>query len=178
MLSPGVSLFELTVVLAVAGILTTLFIYSTQYMMLRTRVARVNEEHRVLTRALQNYEADHGMFPETRLGLHALEGPIAYMVRIPSDPFAKIGRNAEYVYVGLSNDDRRWLLISCGPDGDGDVLRAMQLLRKNSATGVNTEDDADTLTIPAEQMDSILTLMTYDPTNGLRSGGDIVTTSR
>lgn len=166
--------------LTVAAILTALFIYSAQYFVVKTRVSRVKEEMRVLSRALQNYEADHGVFPESgsSRGLHRLEGPIAYMVRVPSDPFKGAGRSMEYAYIGLPNDERRWLIVSCGPDGDSDVLRALTLSYKNSATGVLSEDDLDTLTISSEQVDAVLSLTTYDPTNGLRSSGDIVTTSR
>ena len=176
------SLFELMVVLAVAGILTLLFVYSARYLMVTTRVSRVKEEHRVLKRALENYEADYGQFPQSAPGLHALDGPIAYLVRIPADPFGQ-GEDQEYVYLRTEENRHRWLIISRGPDGDSDFLDSLRFRSFNSTLqtgGGNTDgdDDSETYALDVGDVTRLLSLVAYDPTNGLMSNGDIITTSR
>jgi type II secretory pathway pseudopilin PulG len=175
----AVSLFELMVVLVVGAILTVFFIYSAQYLTVSTRVSRVEHEHRVLSRALQNYEADYSTFPDMKAGLHALYGPIAYMVRIPPDPFS--GRSErEYAYVSFPGGSKiRWILISLGPDHDSDVIGALSLGSAEKSLGIGPFDDrANTLSLSTEQIESVLARHTYDPTNGLVSGGDIVLVNR
>jgi len=174
----AVALFELLVVLAVASILTMFFIYSAQYLMVSTRVSRVKEEQRVLARALQNYEADYGTYPNTRAGLDALYGPVAYLVCIPSDPFSTRG-DVEYGYIGSPGGGYRWLIVSVGPDRRSDLLAAPGFIRGEGGLMMGKiEDKPATLSLPTEKIETLLTLMTYDPTNGLISGGDIITTNR
>jgi hypothetical protein len=174
----GVALFELLVVLAVAAILTVFFVYSAQYLMVSTRVSRVKEEQRVLTRALQNYETDYGTFPNMKTGLHALYAPVAYMVRIPPDPFGARG-DEEYVYISSPGGGYRWLLVSQGPDHRSDLLLGLGLVRGEGGllTG-KSEDKSATLSLRSESVETLLTRFTYDPTNGLISGGDIIAASR
>ena len=169
------TLFELLVVLVVAAILTAFFIYSAQYLIVSTRISRVKEEQRVLARALQNYETDYSASPNTETGLHSLYGPVAYMVRIPADPFSN-QESEEYAYVGSPGGDYRWLLISRGPDRHSDLLSAMGLVRgQGGGLTIGVSDDkAATLPLSAEKIDTLLTRLTYDPTNGLKSPGDIV----
>ena len=176
--STAVALFELLVVLVVAGILTVFFVYSAQYLITTTRVSRVREEQRVLSRALQNYEADYAAFPGTQSGLHALYAPVAYMVRIPNDPFSGHANN-EYVYISSPGGGYRWLIISQGPDRQSDLLRALGLAQGTSGMIFAPADDRpDTRPLPVEKFETLLTLCTYDPTNGLVSGGDIITANR
>ena len=173
----AVTLFELLVVLVVASILTVLFVYSAQYLMVSSRVSRVQEEHRVLTRALQNYEADYGSLPSNRIGLHALCAPVAYMVRIPADPFSD-RESDEYLYVKSSSGDFRWVIVSAGPDHRSDLLRTLRSQPKGTVIVGSAEDRADTLSLPAGDLEAFLPSLTYDPTNGLVSGGDIITIAR
>lgn len=176
----AVSFFELMVVFAVAAILTSFFIYSAQYLVVRTRVSRVKEEHRVLKRALQNYEADYGEFPETASGLHALDGPIAYLVRIPSDPFSA-GEGEEYNYVRTDEREHRWLIVSRGPDGDSDLFKELRRRQQQNAPRVGApaaEDDPNTWSASMRNLGDLIGIVMYDPTNGLISNGDIITTSR
>lgn len=171
-------MFELLVVLAVAGILTVFFVYSAQYLMVSTRISRVKEEERVLTRALQNYETDYGVFPSTQSGLHALYAPVAYMVRVPDDPFSP-RNDQEYVYIASPGGGYRWLLISQGPDRRSDLLRRLGFVTSEAGLMMGrAEDKPGTLSLRAESFETALTLCTYDPTNGLVSGGDIITASR
>lgn len=171
----AITLFELLVVLAVAAVLMVIFIYSAQYLVINTRISRVKEEHRILSRALQNYEADYSEYPSTRVGLHALNGPIAYMVRVPNDPFSS-GESKGYAYVRFPGTRYPWVLISRGPDGDDDFLNALTIGHTGGALAAG--DNTDTLTVPALQMQLLLAVVAYDPTNGLKSKGDIVTAGR
>jgi type II secretory pathway pseudopilin PulG len=168
-------LFELLIVFLVAAILTAFFLYSAQYLTVSSRISRVKEEHRVLTRALQNYEADYGVFPGNDSGLHALCAPVAYMVRIPNDPFGT-GKNEEYIYISSPGGGCRWLLISDGPDHRSDFLAAVKGQQLPPALVTARKDDRTaTLSLPAEQVEAFLVRYTYDPTNGLMSPGDIIT---
>jgi len=171
----GVTLFELLVVLVVSSILMALFVVTAQYLMTSSRVSRVKEEHRVLTRALQNYESDFGTAPSTQLGLRALCAPVAYMVQVPADPFS-LRQNNRYSYVRLPGESSRWLIVSEGPDCRTDVLNAFGLRQRGGAlVGGRTDDRPDTLSLPTEAIETILARLTYDPTNGLVSAGDIIT---
>ena len=171
----AVTLYEMLVVLAVAGILTVFFCYSAQYLIVTTRVSRVKEEHRVLSRALQNYEADYAGYPNTRTGLHALYAPVAYMVRIPTDPFSA-SREIEYAYIGAPSAGIRGLIISQGPDRKSDLLQGLGLARSAAGAIIGRPDDrSDTFSLRGQPIESLLTLYTYDPTNGIVSGGDIIT---
>jgi type II secretory pathway pseudopilin PulG len=168
-------LFELLVVLAVAAILTVFFVYSAQYLMVSTRVSRVKEEQRVLTRALQNYETDYGACPNMKTGLHALYAPVAYMVRIPPDPFSVRG-DEEYVYISSPGGGYRWLLVSQGPDHHSDLFPFVR--GEGGLLTGKSEDNSATLSLRSESVETLLTRFTYDPTNGLISGGDIIAASR
>jgi len=164
--------------MVVGAVLVAFFIYSSRYLMVSTQVSRVKEEHRILTRALQNYQADYGTFPDNKNGLHALYGPIAYIVRVPKDPFSQ-GEPQEYLYIASPGGGYRWLLISDGPDGDCDLLEALGMNRRQlSVVFGEKEDEPNTLSLPAERISQVLNLVTYDPTNGLISGGDIITVGR
>ncbi|MCX8036293.1 MAG: prepilin-type N-terminal cleavage/methylation domain-containing protein [Candidatus Sumerlaeia bacterium] len=176
--SAALSLYELLVVLALVAILTLLLFVSAQQLMISSRISRVQEEHRVLTRALQNYESDYGMYPGTNIGLRALCAPVAYMVRIPNDPFSARS-DQPYVYIGLPGRNARWILISEGPDRKSDVLAALGLRQKGAALlGGFPDDRGDTLSLLAVNIEALIPRLSYDPTNGLVSGGDIITVTR
>jgi len=60
------------------------------------------------------------------------------------------------MYFAYHTDEKRFLLIPTGPDHDYDILPSEDL-----------NGDATSAWIPS------LVVRTYDPTNGIESGGDI-----
>lgn len=115
----GLTLFELTTVLTVVFILALMAFYSSRALVERTKVGRVREEHRLLARALQNYNVDYADFPDSTIGLEVLVRPTAYMGSVPQDPFQPGG--GTYVYLRCKAVEGGCVLISPGPDGDFDL---------------------------------------------------------
>ena len=62
--------------------------------------------------ALESWKIDHKSYPDN---LFVLTTPIAYMTRIPKDPFTQ---NEVFRYKKISDED--FLLWSVGPDGKDD----------------------------------------------------------
>lgn len=170
----GFTLFELMVVITVTLILTAIFIYSSRHLIITTKLSRVKEEHKVLSRALQNYQMDYNDYPNNVVGLRALNAPTAYLASLPSDPFLSPS-NHTYVYYYEPGYPYNYILISAGPDGDLDFNEYYLSAVSTLASGGSTPQ-------PSQQAENILKefLQTrvYDPTNGLNSDGDIVTLSR
>ncbi len=112
----GFTLFELSVVVLIGIIIVTFLILSAQSLLIRTKVSRVKEEHRMLTRALQNYLMDYSALPNSTQGLRTLERPTAYMGTLPRDPFQG-GRVGTYLYLQPNSSEIASVIISPGPDG-------------------------------------------------------------
>ena len=169
----GFTLFELMVVIAVTLILTGIFIYSSRHLIITTKLSRVKEEHKVLSRALQNYQMDYNDYPNNTVGLKALNAPTAYLASLPSDPFLSDG-NRTYVYYYEPGYPYNYVLISAGPDGDLDFYEYYL-----SAVSSPAGEGATPQPQPAENaLKDFLKTRAYDPTNGLNSDGDIITLSR
>lgn len=83
----------------------------------------------------------------------ALTTPIAFISTYPTDPFAP-DEKATYGYY-VSKDNRKYIILSAGPDGDYDITPAQDL-------------PADTL-----RWQSAILNKTYDSTNGTKSNGDL-----
>jgi prepilin-type N-terminal cleavage/methylation domain-containing protein len=170
----GFTVFELMVVITVALILSLIFIYSSHHLIITTKISRVKEEHKVLARALQNYQMDYNDYPNNAEGLKALSAPTAYLASLPSDPFLP-GANHTYAYYYEPGYPYNYILISAGPDGDLDFYD-YYLNALNAPAGDGAAPQ------PSQQAENalqeFLRTRVYDPTNGLNSDGDIVTLSR
>ncbi|MCC5875379.1 MAG: prepilin-type N-terminal cleavage/methylation domain-containing protein [Candidatus Sumerlaeia bacterium] len=113
--SRGLSLFELLVVLTIAAVLAGLAYFAMTNVLHRTKHQRVLEEHRLLSRALQNYSLDHGNIPAASQGLAPLLRPTVYMASLPRDPF-QTGETSSYLYLVPNHREVAAILISPGPD--------------------------------------------------------------
>lgn len=115
---------------------------------LRSRVAQVWLDHRVLAEALLAYSVAHGDYPPgAPAALPRLTTPTAFTPRLPRDPFQS-GRERAYLYRNETDDDSappaawvQFTLLGIGPDGEWSPRHAP---------------------------------LHYDPSNGLRSPGDII----
>jgi type II secretory pathway pseudopilin PulG len=170
----AITLFEMMIVLSVTLILSGLLIFSSRHLLIRTKMERVKEEHRVLSRALQNYRMDYNDLPDK---LQALNAPTAYLSRIPTDPFfkKKITKPYDYFHHPVKGFD--YLIISAGPDGDMDLDILMkdyiQLSGYSSTNNSDFEDFRNEML--ANLIPVYMNIKTYDPTNGIISDGDIIT---
>ena len=170
----AITLFEMVIVLAVTMILSMIFIYSSKHILIRTKMERVKEEHRVLQRALANYRMDYNDYPSR---LSALNAPTAYLSSLPSDPFNNLKRGEIYTYYHQPSPGYRFIIVSTGPDGRNDleemVDRYMQMASGSSGSGSDdppwTRRDIIALILPTYMATRI-----YDPTNGAVSAGDVI----
>lgn len=170
----GVTFFEITVVFVVIAILVVVAVLSTRRLAVETKLARVREEHRVLTRALQNYYFDLSDFPTQIQGLAPLREPVTYLASIPRDIFARgEDRSQPYVYRTWHGELQTvWLLLSRGPDGDIDLDETPTGLVQPLIPSLS-----GTATVGGTRLPDFLIALSYDPTNGLGSSGDIYTLS-
>lgn len=142
-------------------------------------ISRVKADHRTLATALESYKIDHGAFPSP-LPLHALgfdpallkelgiehlgtappalSTPVSYVATSSyADPHAPLPEPRPYIYF-FEGD--QWILISPGNDGvyDADPV--------NGGGGF------------ANWTPDYVASVTYDPSNGGYSGGDIMRTAK
>ncbi|MDK2970688.1 MAG: Type secretion system protein [Candidatus Sumerlaeota bacterium] len=151
----------------------------------RSKVARTRSDMRSMATAIETYRVDHNDYPAWSLdpalnargsaeipslrtwpegtssyeGLHmTVTSPIAYITSLPEDIFAD--EKVTFGYYAIPGDKDSgsrpaWLLFSPGPDGDFDIK--WEMLKPGG--------------LPANS--PWLLPMTYDPTNGTVSDGDI-----
>lgn len=100
-----------------------------------------------------------------------LTTPVAFLATIPSDPFAD-SNNANFGYTNAY--DEGWLIWSYGPNGDEIFGSEIDHALKNSENWSNVQWDKCTVYNPAKATPLPgLSWITYDPTNGTSSPGDI-----
>jgi hypothetical protein len=148
-----------------------------QYEEAHTRIqcATVQKDMQRLGEALRAFSMDRKSYPlpaEGVKGINAAAGPgepvfayptfdgtlttpLAYITSQPTDPFAPVPGSG-YLY---HSRGKGWMLMSAGPDGDYDVPSAF----------FHQSDAPSSVT---------LLLSAYDPTNGMKSSGDILRFSR
>lgn len=120
--------------------------------------------------------------------------PISYITTVPTDPFAKQAAGfLTYCYRAASNTKNGWVLTSFGPDADVLEDRGGRLgVGTDNPNPLSTFSDTKTparlgdvneravisvfegqLILP-EGLQSALTDLSYDPTNGTISDGDVI----
>lgn len=134
----------------------------------RAKVARVQADLRSIATALETYYVDNNEYPamtkEGELSLQTLTSPVAYLSdhSYVTDSFSKDSKQMfGYLY---DKKQGRYILVSNGPDMDRDIT--WDLIREN----VDLEK--------TEDLKAFLESLTYDPTNGITSDGDIVRMQR
>lgn len=167
---------EMLVVLAVFSILAIMFFFSSNTAIVKTKLSRVMQEEKFLARALQSYEGDYLDVPTQLQGLSRLKSPVAYLSKIPTDPFNKAAKDTrEYGYISDLSPNHRWIIVSVGPDGESDIQNAIDEI--NQGKDVKQSNSPwpyrASLMTPAEAKEFI-SRYSYDPTNGSISKGDII----
>lgn len=187
------TLFELSVVVIIAVVLASLAVLSTQSLLVRTKVSRVQQDQRTIARAIQNYIMDYSALPAPSQGLESLTQPTVYLGSVPRDPFQREGT---YLYLNPGSREFASIIISPGPDGKFDVppelLRFASVQSIDSARpglpsamkafpgGETTSDEEVPPPTMTEAESAILStymrLGQYDPAKG--TDGDIITIVR
>lgn len=123
--SPGVTLIEALIIIAVIAILGAIAIPNYNTAQTRARVARTTAGMATLRAGLDAYRADQGVFPETDwgqpvdrrgAGLHRLTTPVAYVGALPKSAFAEqaLGDAAEWRHARTDRTVLYTRAILCG----------------------------------------------------------------
>lgn len=169
----GLTYGEMLIVLAVFAMLALMFILSSNYALVKTRLSRVMQEQRLIGRALSDYEAQSSGLPTQDEGLDVLLHPISYMTTIPIDPFHdQRDGEREYMYYTNVSASHRSLVISVGPDGDSDLGRLLDVFSVQRGVGGPQRPTAALMT--QREAEALIAQFSYDPTNGTISNGDII----
>jgi len=166
----GFTLIELLVVVLVLLTLVLIAGPPLRNAQLRAEIAQVQKDLKVVESAMEWYYLDHKKYPDgpengslsnrsssRKAGLGLLTEPVQYLEEIPADRFhdrddIEVGRKTYKLGSGGLKEGPyipAWILVSSGPDRFTDTSRIG--------------------TFPMGT-----TAYNYDPTNGLRSEGDIL----
>ncbi len=191
------TLIELLIVVAIIAVLAAIAVPNFLEAQIRAKVGRAVADLRTLAMAVETYRLDSGSLPggwREGLKVYDLEGrlsvlttPVSYMAALPRDVFPPHYNNGALV-VNLSEETggpyycygrsdqaglrgtidlgrRHMMLASAGPDG---LLEQVHYYPPGpeSRSGSNCP-------MCGPEMQSVLGVTVYDPTNGSRSRGDL-----
>jgi len=169
------TLIELLIVVAILAILAAIATPNFLEAQMRAKVARVRADSRTLATAMESYALDNVAYPfcdpqQNHSYLSDIPGlttPVAYMQNLLPDVFPAEDADArtryyryypvdywQYAYPQLRGF-WRWIVMSNGPD------RKIDITRENAQSAILGD-----------------LWMVYDPTNGVRSQGDVILTNR
>ena len=162
-------LIEWSVVLMVILVpFCIIILYNGRYGQDRSTTARAKSEQQSIATALEAYFMDNNSYPlpdydseGKPIQPHILTTPIAYLTSIFHDPYKNKGKG---IYEYGCDKDKDWIITSYGPDrvdGNSKVKNGGPLLEEKAwsdkSLGFSLEGSG----------------LTYDPSNGMRSAGDI-----
>jgi len=170
------TLIELLIVVAIIGILSGIAIPNFLEAQVRSKVARVKSDMRVLATALESYHTDNHSYPPwmidgeginpTSWRLLPLTTPISYMTKVPpKDPFRD--RTMPEVYDTYDYVDAQTIYESGDPEPSYRTRGADWRLCSPGPDCINTYGGPSYMN-PVDNPG-----YDYDPTNGTVSKGDI-----
>lgn len=185
----GASLMEILVVVTILIVISSVFAFASHYLIIRAKCTKSYEDMRVLAQGVEHFQADKGQYPDSEEGFSVLQGTVNYVQSIPKDPF---GPKEAKDYVYISNPEfhstRPFIIAGAGPNGKLDIEE--YVARKLKAEEEQELDDGfqpKSATIELNPDDHKLLYesmkhltrtdwvnLTYDPTNGVVSFGDII----
>lgn len=172
----GLTITESIIIILIIAIIVAIAVPNFGDSNTRSPVSRAKSDMRSLATAIETYYVDHKRYPamtplsdwipkgkhdklrkigggalsvpaagsyphKTQAGLTT---PIAYVTSLFHDPFFPLADNTPFVYAA---NDEWWILVSCGPDEDYDVVNPPAVLRGRE-----------------EEIRARLSAATYDPT--------------
>lgn len=171
----ALTLVELLVVVAIISVLAAVAVPNFLEAQIRSKVALAKNDLRTIATALETYHVDNGRYPETYITprwqrFQCLTTPVAYMTRVPRDPFEHRWDLDNYIdwaprhfayKMGATplQTPQRYAISSNGPDLDEDSVPIKAYPGFSWAVFLGLDPDYD--------------YMIYDPTNGTVSSGDI-----
>lgn len=199
----GFTLIELLIVVAIIAILAAIAIPNFLAAQTRSKVAKIKAEFNTLGTAIESYYVDENSYPiydstNNQNGIFGFDNfgsyrfdvlttPVAYITSIPKDPFMdKLGQGADVahgigyfmytwpemnIYPGnVFWHAKYWALRSKGPDGQWNSY----IDASDSSHYQNPWTDNASVGC----IDGDVTLLTYEPSNGIISRGEIWRTGR
>lgn len=197
--SRAFTLIELLIVVAIIAILAAIAVPNFLEAQTRAKVSRVKSDMRTVATALEAYfvdfnryvnDSDNTLGKNGEGGLALLTTPVAYITTLATDPFqaqvanANVDPAAINFELGSGSDNggwrgrfgnygsqgvpvvQSWLLISVGTDINPKNTMDDTLNNDEWPWGINA-------TLTTYNAGSSCNLVTYDPTNGTISDGDI-----
>jgi type II secretion system protein G len=193
----GFTLIELLIVVAIIAILAAIAVPNFLEAQVRAKVSRVKSDMRTLATAMEAYIVDYNVYPpdsdntlldpaQVQKGFLYLTSPVAYITTLAQDPFqshlqTSDPSGAKFFEMGSGSDNQTWTWRT---DMGGSTQNATSPLwfRTNSyiimSVGPDRNDDVDgNDNWPGPRVPNVsaaVRVLTYDPTNGTISDGDIV----
>ncbi len=141
----------------------------------RSRVSRVKVDQQSLAIALEAYFVTNSTYPSPDQDTqgryvtpHVLTTPVAFITNLPKDPFKDNGKGlygyAKLVVSGDTGSQEHWIVTSYGPDWvDGN----------SGSSGGSILDISKAVTDASLGFPLATADLTYDPSNGTTSAGDV-----
>jgi len=182
----GFTLIEMLVVIAIILTLISIALPNYTDAQYRAKVARAKADMRTVGIAVEQYFIDWGMYPPDQVpklgtdenGLFQLTTPLTYLQELPQDIFDMGNSGMEVNPAGAI--DRWFEFASTGvPPSLVNFLRPITNAYAIYSTGPDISDNFnDPLNWPYDDetppCPTKLGFVNYSPTNGTRSGGDLV----
>lgn len=151
------TILELLIVIGIIAFLASLSLSRMPESNTRSRVSRAKSDMRAIASSLEAYRAEHHAYPPMKRLQSGPEAqgpatvlPDGFVVETMVDPFS--GKSELPYYYFLGSDG--WMVISAGPDKEYQIV-------------------PESMYAYGSEMSPTLVELTYDPTNGTTSRGDI-----
>jgi type II secretion system protein G len=172
------TLIELLIVVAIIAILAAIAVPNFLEAQVRSKVASAYNDLRQYKTALEAYRVDNTAYPPDAGGYNEnvdwamLTTPVAYLTSVLYSPFD--ARNYQHFSRGIRSP------YFYGVPGEGTPVRAAGIFYVIGCSGPDLDDDWSQIGpdwIALDNGTGSLEVL-YDPTNGVRSSGDLIATNK